>query len=377
MHWLKKIVLFVCWLVAITYFFAALSAYFNTIHGKVFTFLSLIFPYALLGLVAVTILLFLMRSKKTGFVFLLILCTGYKNIFSTTAFNTPHSFNFSKNTDTNSFRILSWNVNDFIDSQRQWDSLNNNRRNVFAFIKKANADILCLQDARDYIENEGFYSNINYIKDTLGYSYFYFSQDDPYGTGFYNSAYGSIIFSKFPILDSGRQAYNWPHFPEHVQYTIVQMPNNKKLQIVNTHFRSMQLRADNQDPNFDYKFVQDDTAIMFNRNKIHKLRYYDSVHVQQAKIVKKVIEKAKYPVVFCADLNAVPSSYVYHHVKQNLKDAFLQKGFGWGATYPNILPTIRIDVLLHSKELKTTQYFSKLIPNSSDHYPVLVDMKWK
>jgi endonuclease/exonuclease/phosphatase (EEP) superfamily protein YafD len=139
----------------------------------------------------------------------------------------------------------------------------------------------------------------------------------------------------------------------------------------------MQLKTDNQNPNFDYNFVQDDTAVMFNKNKIHKLRYYDSVHVQQAHIVQTALQKAKYPVVFCADLNAVPSSYVYHTVKDNLHDAFLQKGFGWGATYPNILPTIRIDVLLHSPLLQTQQYFCKPISSSSDHYPVLVDMVWK
>jgi hypothetical protein len=224
MHWFKKLILLGCFFVATVYFLGAVSAYFNTIHFKGFTFLSLAFPYLLLAICFATIVVFFTGGKKYAFFFFLIILIGYKNIFSTTAFHFPTHFNFTKTNDSNTIRLLSWNVNDFVDCQRQWDTANNNRRNILAFINKSKADIICLQDVRDYIENAGFYSNINYIKDTLGYPYFYFSQDDPYGVGYYNSAYGALIFSKFPIVDSGRIAYQWPHFPEHLQMLLWRCP---------------------------------------------------------------------------------------------------------------------------------------------------------
>ena len=77
--------------------------------------------------------------------------------------------------------------------------------------------------------------------------------------------------------------------------------------------------------------------------------------------------------MFCADLNSVPSSYVYNHISKGLADAFLQNGFGWGASYYGLSPTLRIDVTLLSPQLKATQFSCpKLI--ASDHFPLVTDI---
>jgi endonuclease/exonuclease/phosphatase family metal-dependent hydrolase len=88
------------------------------------------------------------------------------------------------------------------------------------------------------------------------------------------------------------------------------------------------------------------------------------------------MDTTKYPFIFCADLNSVPSSYVYQTLKSDLTDAFLSKGYGLGKTYEGLSPTLRIDVVLMSKSLKPTQYSSPQLPYS-DHFPIITDIEIK
>ncbi len=353
----------------VVYVVSASTPYINPTLWKPLTFFALIFPYLLIGMLAVCIVAFFV-VKKYGWLFVVFLFFGYKNIFSVNGLHFSKPFNIKK--EPNTVRLLSWNVNDFITSQRNLDTPNNVRRKMLRFVDSMQADILCFQDFKNYEENAGFFSNIKYLTDTLHYTYHYFSIDNPYDHTGLSNAYGTIIFSKFPIVDSNRTAYNWPHFPEHLVQTTIDV-KGKKVNIFNTHLRSMQLKSNTKDPNIDYSFVQDDTTIIFNKDKIHKLRYYDSIHVQQAFVIKQQLNASKYPFIFCADLNAVPSSFVYHHIANDLSDAFLQKGSGWGLTYPNLASNIRIDVLLHSNSLKTVQYYCPAFV-ASDHYPIVADI---
>ena len=114
----------------------------------------------------------------------------------------------------------------------------------------------------------------------------------------------------------------------------------------------------------------------FHSTKFNKLKYFDTSHINQTKIIKKAFDTTKIPFVFCADLNAVSSSYVYNQISKNVNDAFVQKGFGWGATYSSLMPFIRIDVVLMSKELKATKYYSPKL-ELSDHYPVVADIVFR
>ena len=115
--------------------------------------------------------------------------------------------------------------------------------------------------------------------------------------------------------------------------------------------------------------------LVFHSNKLEKLKRYDTSHIQQAMLIKKVMDTTKIPFFFCADMNSVPSSYVYHHISKNLTDAFVAKGFGWSGTYSGIAPFLRIDVVLMSKELKPINYFSPRL-ELSDHYPIVTDISF-
>jgi len=106
------------------------------------------------------------------------------------------------------------------------------------------------------------------------------------------------------------------------------------------------------------------------------LAEFDAMHAEQAITIKRVLDSCNYPYVFCADLNSVPSTYVYHHLKSGLQDAFLQNGFGIGRTYDSISPTLRIDVVLLNNQLKAVQHKTPVL-HLSDHYPNITDFQFR
>ncbi len=354
--------------IVIAYLLASLTPYINPTNVKVYTYLALGFPYILLAMLfccGVSFFLF----RKYWWVFILLIFVGYRNILSTTGFHFKSSFAQSKLPKT--FRLLSWNVNEFANNQVIIDTPNNLRRKILAFIKASNADVLCFQDFRDYTEGGGYYSNVKYIADTLHYPYHYFSVDILDKVGTTQNKYGCIIFSKYPIIYTGRIPNDYNDSTENLCYTDIQLPN-KSVRFYNTHLRSMLLTFDRKLEKKEYTYIQDDTAILLNKGKLKSINYFDSVHIKQAEIVKQQLNSYPKPFIFCADLNSVPSSFVYHKISSGLQDAFLQKGFGWGSTYDGLSNTLRIDVTLLSPELKVVQHFNPKL-HASDHYPSVID----
>ena len=367
---LLKLLKILIWCYAAVYLASCLTPYISPLHFRPLTFLALMFPCLLIGMIFTLVLsIFILKKRSVWLVIILLL--GYKNIISTTGAHKQKDFVQQKQTGT--IRLLSWNVDDFVDCLKQYDSSHSPLRNIFAFIKESNADVLCLQDYSDFYNNPYMISSLKYLVDTLHYPYYYFSVDDPCLPEYFPRKYGSIILSKFPIVDSNRVAYNSKHAPEHLIYATINL-NGKEVRFYNTHLRSMFL---NWHPTNQIKrtFLIDDSIILVNGTKLEKLKYFDSTHILQAELVKEQLDKCKLPFIFCGDLNSVPSSYVYQHISKGLNDAFLQNGFGWGGTYSTMSPTLRIDVILLSKQLNTTQYYSPRIQNASDHYPVVTDIK--
>jgi len=356
---------------AAIYIAAGLTSYINPIYCSLFTFLALGFPFILLAMLLASIVAFFC-FKKYAWVFVLLLLFGTRNNIATTGFH-PLTPSFKQEKPQGAIRLLSWNVNEFYPSERKKDTLNSARQRTLAFIKMVNADIICIQDFRNYPNNENYRSNILHIKDSLGYQYYYCSIDrQSESMPSKEDLYGSIIFSKFPIVDTGRTAYHSKDYPEHIAYAEI-LIGQKKVRFYNTHLSSMQLTAERKSAGLNYTYIQDDTAILLNKSKLERIAIFDSFHVKQAQIVKQQLNKSPTPFVFCADLNSVPSSYVYHHISSGLQDAFLQKGFGWGSTYDGLSNSLRIDVTLLSPQLKVVQHYCPKL-KASDHFPLVTDI---
>jgi endonuclease/exonuclease/phosphatase family metal-dependent hydrolase len=88
------------------------------------------------------------------------------------------------------------------------------------------------------------------------------------------------------------------------------------------------------------------------------------------------INTCHYPIILCGDFNDTPASYSYNLLCKNLKDAFIERGTGFGKTYAGKFPQFRIDYILHSKELRCTDYI-RSDETFTDHYPITAYLKFK
>jgi endonuclease/exonuclease/phosphatase (EEP) superfamily protein YafD len=74
-------------------------------------------------------------------------------------------------------------------------------------------------------------------------------------------------------------------------------------------------------------------------------------------------------------LNDTPQSFTYELLQKGRKDAFIEKGNGWGATYLKPFPLLRIDYILYDEELTCTDY-KRIQAAQSDHALVEASFRW-
>jgi endonuclease/exonuclease/phosphatase family metal-dependent hydrolase len=239
------------------------------------------------------------------------------------------------------------------------------------FIKTYNPDIICTQDFANNVQQD-VRNNLALLRDTLGYKYINYTQHYTINTPHFHEGIGIAIFSKFPIADSGKLYYPFKKKPESIIWADIQTPLGR-LRLVTTHLQSMHL---SRQPNFRLEpDLYEDSAVILHGNTLEKLRYFQPFHVQQANFLRNFLDTCKPPLIFTADLNSVPSSYVYYIVKgNNLQDVFLEKGRGFGRTYHSLQPALRIDYIFHTPDILPEQ--SSCFPTTfSDHDPVIMDFR--
>ncbi|HEX8333619.1 MAG TPA: endonuclease/exonuclease/phosphatase family protein [Segetibacter sp.] len=332
------------------------------------TFLAIGFPFIAISLFGLLVLWFFF-NRKISFVLLLLFFVGYKNLSSALAINLPSSFNYKK--DSSHIRVISWNVTFFENASKHADSATSERRIMINYLKKANADVLLLQEFRDLAANPAIYSNLEVLRDTLGYKYVY-QNNDFVTTWSYGTSYeGCAILSKYPITDTGKILYPGLTNNESIAFADI-IIHNKKVRFFTTHLLSMSLFKA-EEVQQEGKFINSDRLLNQGRSRFDTIHYYDSIHARQAQLYKKVIATSPYPVVVSGDFNSLPTSYVYHTIRGKLKDAFLKKGVGFGQTYIALSPTLRIDYILLDPKFKVGQFTSPRF-KASDHFPVVADV---
>lgn len=136
---------------------------------------------------------------------------------------------------------------------------------MFELIKLQNADVLCLQEFHTSTDSN-FYNNIKPIQEELGYPYYFFSFDND-GDRHY---YSSIIFSRFPIVDTGRIRYPRPSLPDVLLQTDLKI-NGDTIRVFTTHLQSLQFGRKEYDKIDQIKNARD--SLMLNtRNILSKLK---------------------------------------------------------------------------------------------------------
>lgn len=352
----------------IVFFFllACLAPYLNPQKWWFISFLGIGFPFLLL-VVIIFLIWWLFIKPRYAVLSAVALLIGIKSISVFFAFHIPKKFNYKK--EPQSIRIASWNVARFIEMKRNNNKGSQTRLKMMELIRQQDADIFCMQEFF-HSEDSTWYPNLDYALNNLNYPYYYYSRDND-GRKHFN---GNIIFSRYPIIDSGIIHYPRPAFPESLVYADIKV-NNDTIRVYTTHLQSLQFKKS------DYARIDrikdaEEGIVSDSRAIFSKLRTGISYRKIQTDIVKQILGDSPYPFLFCGDLNDVPNSYTYFTIKGNLQDAFLKKGFGVGRTFSAVSPTLRIDYIFADKNFKINQ-FNRIVKNYSDHYLIITDVELK
>lgn len=352
-------------LLVTVYLLACLIPFLNAGRFWPVAILGLGFPLMLVLLIAFIFLWAIFRSRW-AFLPLAALILSWQQISAFFAFSTPPTAP-AQRTD-NSLRVLNWNVSSFDEANKHKNGGQSHRKDMLAFIKSKHADVLCLQEFFEF-ESSNFYEpNIPAIK-AMGYPYYYFV---PHYFR-YKKAYrmGVVIFSRYPIQDTGVVTYKQNSAADNLVYADVNV-NGKLIRLMTTHLQSVRFSP------VDYEGINrikntDDRDLEASKTILSKIIRAYRYRSGQAEQVREEIEKSPHPVIVCGDFNDVPNSYTYFTIKGNLNDAFIKKGAGIGRTLRILGPTLRIDYILADKQLPVAG-FSKFNVPYSDHYPIMADI---
>lgn len=264
-------------------------------------------------------------------------------------------------------KLMTWNVKNF--DLYNWSGNKQSREHMFQIIFDENPDIVCLQEF--YTEDKGDLANLKDLKKQGGYKYDYFAKTYSLdGKRFW----GLAILSKLKIEDIGKLVFKEGTALNSCIYADVQLSETQTIRIYNLHLQS------NQFSDKDYEYLENLAENKPTKDEqgagriIQKLK---NAYVKRAKQCFQVVESMETspnPIILCGDFNDTPVSYAYKTLINNLTDAFVEKGMGFGKTYVNPSPFLRIDYVLMEHAF-TINGYSTIPQNYSDHNPVVVRFK--
>jgi len=326
--------------------------------------LGLAFPFFLLVVICFLVGWLVMLKFRLTLISLCALVLGYKNIGVFIAFHAPSTFEITK--DPQTIRVVSWNVARFIELKRNNNQGSITRKKMMALLAEQQADVLCLQEFYTS-DNPAYYDNIATIRQELGYPYYYLSKDLDGDSTYYTS----VIFSRYPLVDSGMLRFPRPSQPEVLLQADLQTADGI-IRVFTTHLQSQ--RFDKQDYQRMEKIREREDSLFYHFIPIvGKVKKGLVIRSQQADMIASLLADSPHPVVLAADLNDVPNSYTYFTVRGSLQDAFLEKGSGIGRTYRGLSPTLRIDYIFADRRLRVKQ-FTRVKKDYSDHYMLVTDL---
>lgn len=242
---------------------------------------------------------------------------------------------------TNTVKILDFNSHNF----REIDTREIFKIKFIKIIEKEQPDILFFQETNLH-HFEGVLTQYKYRKATI-------TSDRAQGA--------NPILSKHPIINSGSVGMDNVHIGRNALFVDVKIGKDT-IRCYNLHLTSYRLTKKAEE--LKEKGAK---TIVSRLNKVFKHQE------EQVDKITAHMQSSPHPMIVCGDFNNMAFSYVYRELKKagNLKDTFVEKGSGLGATLDfNYFPT-RIDFILAPQEAKVHSHKVIKTKDWSDHYPVI------
>lgn len=265
---------------------------------------------------------------------------------------------FGRKSDEKNIKILSYNVKHFTGGPHK--SAKENADDIVAFLKKEEADIICLQEVR--LRTNSVFNVENAIRDLNYIRHYQYARS--------STTYGSVTLTRYPIVKMGEV-----RFKKSRNITIFTdlLINADTVRVFNVHLQSYKINP-NDYSIIDSPLPNEEKDIVEARDITKKMITAFQLRAEQARVIDRYISESPYPVIVCGDFNDTPASFSYHRISDGLKDAFVGSGKGIGKTYIGKLPSFRIDYILHSRYFKSYN-FSTVNFRYSDHLPITTSLK--
>ena len=224
---------------------------------------------------------------------------------------------------------------------------------VYAFLRRADADIICLQ--------EYYTDDVRALRNGLesrfkGYDYDFYVYTGRSG------CFGNVILSRFPIMEQGVVKFDGS--ANLAVYTDI-TAHGRQFRLYNCHFESYNISF----PGI-VKGMTDRKDIL--RETEEKMRHSLAMRPRQVDKVLKHIADCPLETILCGDFNDNPMSYTYQRLIRGHRDTFCEAGKGFGATYSVLWPALRIDYVFIPESFGAVSHRTPHI-GFSDHYPVVAE----
>ncbi len=334
---------------------AYLAPYVDPEATTLFSFLGLAYPVLLLINLFFIILWILLR-KRYVLLSLLAVLVGWNMLL--------RHFNWgsSVNNEHASIKITSYNVQNLAKNNLHIQNPDHRSR-IFRFLAEEQPEILCMQEF--YYRGNNTSNLFKALKKETGLPHFFHKNYFP-DSRHLNAL---VTFTSYPLINTGElTTENGRIFTIYTDLLI----DNDTVRVYNVHLKSVRFQQS------DLDFVNDlprqasrqEKLTEGSKSVLIKLGEAFRKRAKEASILAGHIQTSPHPVILCGDFNDTPGSFSYEKIKGNLRDAFLEAGYGYGNTYAGKLPPIRIDFIFYDRGFTSRKFQIHTLNDLSDHYPV-------
>lgn len=318
-------------------FFLMLSYLLPYIPPSKFTFLSVLslgVPFLII-LNFLFALFWLLRLKKPVLISVLVLILGYSYINSFYKLSDSKQVEYEDDISIMNFNVRLFNV-------FNWSPSKTVREDIVELIKTEQPQILTIQEYTrgKPILLEGYFDyNARFTENTKG---------------------GQVIFSKYPIINSG--SLEFPETSNNAIFVDVVIKKDT-LRVYNVHLQSTGI-------NTDVNSLKQESS----ESLLKRLGNTFKTQEVQADLILKHVANSPYKVIISGDFNNTAFSYVYKKIKGDLIDTFEEAGNGFGRTFDFKYFPLRIDFILVDETFSVNSYKS-FTDKLSDHYPIMTRLR--